>query len=66
MCEHNKLNSVEEMFALSYHIIQIYSGNTRGRVLNRELYTQRLQKLIYLYLSANCFIIVPRIGERSS
>ena len=26
---------------------------TRGRVLNGELYTQRLQKLIYLCLSTN-------------
>ena len=31
-------------------MIQIYSGTTRGRVLNGELYAQRLQKLIYLYL----------------
>ena len=30
-------------------IIQIYSGITSGKVLNGELYTQRLQKLIYLY-----------------
>ena len=30
------------------HILQIYSGITCGRVLNGELYTQRLQKLIYL------------------
>ena len=33
------------------HIIQIYSGITRGRVLNGELYTHRLHKLIYL-----CFV----------
>ena len=37
-------------FDLMYHTAQIYSGITRGRVLNGELYTQRLQKLIYLYL----------------
>ena len=30
------------------HIIQIYSGITRGRVLNGELYTQRLHKLYNL------------------
>ena len=38
------------------HIIQIYSGLTRARVLNGELYTQRLQKLIYLYLFTDCFM----------
>ena len=31
------------------YIIQIYSGITRGRVLNGELYAQRLQQLIYVY-----------------
>ena len=31
-------------------VIQIYSGITRGRVLIGELYTQRLQKLIYLFV----------------
>ena len=30
------------------HLIHICSGITRGRVLNGELYAQRLQKLIYL------------------
>ena len=29
------------------HIIQLYSGITRGRVLNGALYAQRFQKLIY-------------------
>ena len=38
------------------HIIQIYSGITRGRVLNGELYAQRLHKLIYLCLSTECFM----------
>ena len=38
------------------HIIHIYSGITRGKVLKGQLYTQRLQKLIYLYLSTNCFM----------
>ena len=38
------------------HIIQIYSGIIRGRVLNGELYTQRLHKLIYLCLSTECFM----------
>ena len=36
-------------------VIQIYSGITRGRVLNGELYTHRLQKLVFLYLSTGCF-----------
>ena len=31
-------------------MIQICSEITRGRVLNGELYAQRLQKLIYLHL----------------
>ena len=32
------------------NIIQIYSGITRGRVLNGELSAQRLQKLIHLFV----------------
>ena len=35
-------------------IIQIYSGITRGIVLNGERYAQRLEKLIYLYLFTDC------------
>ena len=31
------------------HIIQIYSEITCGRILNGQLYAQRLQKLIYLF-----------------
>ena len=38
------------------HMIQICSGITSDRVLNGELYTQRLQKLIYLHLLAGCFM----------
>ena len=38
------------------HIIQIYCGITSGRVLNGELYTQRIQELIDLYLSTDCFV----------
>ena len=34
----------------------MYSGVKRGRVLSGELYTQRLQKLIYLYLSTDCCV----------
>ena len=38
-------------------IIHIYSGITHDRVLNGELYAQRLQKLVlYLYLFTNCFM----------
>ena len=32
-------------------IMQMYSGITRGRLLNGVLYAQRFQKLIYLHLS---------------
>ena len=37
------------------NIFQLCSGITRGRVLNGELYTQILQKLIYLHLFPDCF-----------
>ena len=37
-------------------IIQIYCGITCSRVLNGELCTQRLQKLIFLYLSTHSFV----------
>ena len=40
----------------SVHIIPNYSGITCGRGSNGELCTQRLQKLIFLYLSTNCFV----------
>ena len=32
------------------------SGITRGRVLNGQLYAQRLQTIIYLPLSTDCFM----------
>ena len=38
------------------YVIQICSEITHGRVLNGELYAQRLQKLIYLHLSTGCFM----------
>ena len=50
---------------MSAHIIQISSGITRGRVLNGELYALRLQMLIYLHLSTNCFMKIslqPMVG----
>ena len=37
-------------------MIQICPGITSGRVLNGELYAQRLQKLIYLHLLTGCFM----------
>ena len=43
------------IYSSSTDEIQICSGITRGRVLNGELYAQRLQKLIYLHLSKDCF-----------
>ena len=40
------------------HIIQIYSGNARGGVLNGKLefYAQKLQTLSHLYLFTVCFM----------
>ena len=38
------------------YIIQIYSGITCGRVLNGELYTCKLYKLINLCWSTGCFV----------
>ena len=43
-------------------IIQTCSGITRGRVLNGELYTQGLQKLIYLHLFTDC-VCSHDVGE---
>ena len=34
----------------------MHSGITRGRVLNGELYAQKLQNLIYLHLFTDCFM----------
>ena len=34
---------------ISDYMIQICSGITSGRVLNGELYAQRIQKLIYMH-----------------
>ena len=52
------------------HMIKICSGITRGRVLNGELYVQRLQKLIYLHSSTDCFMKISlqstSIEEKSS
>ena len=40
-----------------WDIIQLCSGITCGRVLNGELCAQRLQKLIYLHLFTDCFVL---------
>ena len=37
-------------------MIKICSGITNGRVINGELYAQRLQKFIYLHLLTGCFM----------
>ena len=42
-----KISKVELRLFFSYN--SDFSQITRGRVLNGELYTQRLQKLIYLH-----------------
>ena len=64
---------VSHILIFCMRIIQICSGITRGRVLNGELYAQRLDKLIYLHLSTDCFMKIPLqstgvlyIGEKSS
>ena len=49
------------------YIIQIYSGITCGRVLNGELYTCKLYKLINLCWSTGCFVklhFAPRDQHR--
>ena len=41
------------IFNKLFHLLKfpnIYSGITSGRMLNGECYTQRLQKLTYLYM----------------
>ena len=39
---------------------------TRGRVLNGELYVQRLQKLIYLHIFTDCFILIVSVTSSVS
>ena len=49
------------------HLFQIYCGITHGRVLIGELYARRLQTLIYLHLSTDCFMTYVRwVEEKSS
>ena len=47
---------IDLVYSFQYHIIQNCSGITHGRVLNRHLYAQRLQKLIYLHLFTDRFM----------
>ena len=52
-------------YCMYWHMIQICSGITSGRVLNREFYAQRLQKLIHLHLLTGCFMKISlRIGAK--
>ena len=44
------------MYIYIYYITQIYSGITYGRVLNGELYTCKMYKLINLCWSTGCFM----------
>ena len=44
------LTLIIEYIDIVCYMTQMCSGNTSGRVLNTELYAQRLQKLIYLLL----------------
>ena len=52
--------SVTKIIISYIYIIQIYSGITCGRVLNGELYTCKLYKLINLCWSTGCFVKTPR------
>ena len=47
-------------------MIEICSGITSGRVLNGELYAQRLQKLTYLYLLTGCFMKISLQSSEQS
>ena len=47
---------IEIYIYIYWNIIQIYSGITCGRVLNGELYTCKLCKLINLCWSTGCFV----------
>ena len=68
------LNSTEETLYIAHSISYKFKLvlESRGRVLNGELYAQILQKLIYLHLFTNCFMKIslqssePTIGEKSS
>ena len=49
-----------------FHIIQMCSGITHGRLLKGELYAQKFQKLIYLHLFTDCFMkFSPQLLEQT-
>ena len=45
------------LYFIALYIIQLCSGITHGMVLNEDIYAQRFQKLIYLHLFTECFMI---------
>ena len=49
-------NQIVLFIFYAIYIIQNCPVITRGRVLNGNLYAQRLQKLIYLHLPTDCFM----------
>ena len=53
---------VFRFISIVYHIIQICSGITRGRVLIGERCAQNLHKLIYL--STDCFMKISLFRSR--
>ena len=52
------------MFCQASFVVQICYKTKCGRVLNGKLYAQRLQKLIFLHLSTDCFISLHQRGLR--
>ena len=57
MTKINTFSLSKYMQSLMFHIIEMCSGITHGRVLNDELYAQRFQKLIYVHLFTYCFMV---------
>ena len=49
--------NILNIFDIFTCILQIYSGITRGTVLNGEIYAQRLHKLTYMYLFSFCLFV---------
>ena len=56
--QEDRLRSVLTQFEMKedLEILHVRQKDSCRRVLNGELYAQRLQKLIYLYLSTGCFV----------
>ena len=53
------------MYSKANYVVQICYKITCGRVFNGKIYAQRLQKLIYLHLSTDCFISLHQRESRS-